>query len=245
MSGKFPININSKIFKNNSDNNIDFFFSLQDNIKFFLSILVIFNFMIIFFVKFLTNVNKKINEFFKKDEETKKSIENKSELLSNIDQKSNINEDQNVKTTAENKNDIKSSYNKKDVLLIIAHPDDEVVFFSPTLKYLTSRMSIDNYKVRILCLSNGNYNNIGKIREDEFSKVMKKLNITKYTMLNDEKLKDDLYSYWDSDYVCEKINEYLSLDYDDGFKNIGCIITFDENGVTNHPNHISCYNGVE
>ena len=90
-------------------------------------------------------------------------------------------------------------------MLIIAHPDDEVVFFSPTLKYLTSRMSIDNYKVRILCLSNGNYNNIGKIREDEFSKVMKKLNITKYTMLNDEKLKDDLYSYWDSDYVCEKI----------------------------------------
>jgi LmbE family N-acetylglucosaminyl deacetylase len=38
----------------------------------------------------------------------------------------------------------------RNILLVIAHPDDEVMFFGPTLIGITS----DN-SVRVLCLSNG------------------------------------------------------------------------------------------
>lgn len=38
----------------------------------------------------------------------------------------------------------------KKILLVIAHPDDEVMFFGPTLIGITSSNS-----VRVLCLSNG------------------------------------------------------------------------------------------
>ena len=41
----------------------------------------------------------------------------------------------------------------KNILLVIAHPDDEVMFFGPTLIGITNATA-DN-KVRVLCLSNG------------------------------------------------------------------------------------------
>jgi LmbE family N-acetylglucosaminyl deacetylase len=41
----------------------------------------------------------------------------------------------------------------KNILLVIAHPDDEVMFFGPTLIGITNSSSENN--VRVLCLSNG------------------------------------------------------------------------------------------
>ena len=41
----------------------------------------------------------------------------------------------------------------KNILLVIAHPDDEVMFFGPTLIGITNS-SAEN-SVRVLCLSNG------------------------------------------------------------------------------------------
>lgn len=52
---------------------------------------------------------------------------------------------------------------KKNVLLVIAHPDDESMFFSPTINYLTSR----RHNLHILCMSNGNADGMGNIRKDE------------------------------------------------------------------------------
>jgi N-acetylglucosaminylphosphatidylinositol deacetylase len=43
----------------------------------------------------------------------------------------------------------------KRVLLLIAHPDDEAMFFAPTILSLT-RPELGNH-VKILCLSSGNY----------------------------------------------------------------------------------------
>jgi N-acetylglucosaminylphosphatidylinositol deacetylase len=41
----------------------------------------------------------------------------------------------------------------RNILLVIAHPDDEVMFFGPTLVGITNSTSENN--VRVLCLSNG------------------------------------------------------------------------------------------
>lgn len=41
----------------------------------------------------------------------------------------------------------------KNILLVIAHPDDEVMFFGPTLIGITNSSAMNS--VRVLCLSNG------------------------------------------------------------------------------------------
>jgi N-acetylglucosaminylphosphatidylinositol deacetylase len=41
----------------------------------------------------------------------------------------------------------------RNILLVIAHPDDEVMFFGPTLVGITNSSAENN--VRVLCLSNG------------------------------------------------------------------------------------------
>ncbi|TKY59599.1 N-acetylglucosaminyl-phosphatidylinositol de-N-acetylase [Spatholobus suberectus] len=43
------------------------------------------------------------------------------------------------------------AFRKRNVLLVIAHPDDESMFFTPTINFLTSK----GHNVHILCLSIG------------------------------------------------------------------------------------------
>ena len=51
---------------------------------------------------------------------------------------------------------------KRNILYVIAHPDDEAMFFVPSITQL--RTTNDLY---LLCLSNGNFDGLGKIREKE------------------------------------------------------------------------------
>ena len=127
---------------------------------------------------------------------------------------------------------------KKEVLLIISHPDDECMFFSPTLKNLLSQ----KVAINILCLSNGDYYKQGKTREKELSKVADFLDLKSIEILEDDKLQDDINKLWEFDYVGNEINEYFKRE--NGFEKFGSIITFDEKGVSRHPNHISTSNGV-
>lgn len=60
-------------------------------------------------------------------------------------------------------------------MLVTAHPDDEAMFFLPTITYLND----SNYDIHLICLSNGNANKIGKIREAELEKCSKYLKINK------------------------------------------------------------------
>ena len=121
------------------------------------------------------------------------------------------------------------------VLLLIAHPDDEIMFWTPTIKYLLSK----NIELKILCLSNGNYNGLGDLREIEFDNVSRELNLSNNVILNIPELQDDITKKWPEDIVAEQIDDFLKKNED-----VKTIITFDENGVTKHPNHISCYNGL-
>ena len=121
------------------------------------------------------------------------------------------------------------------VLLLIAHPDDEIMFWTPTIKYFLSQ----KIELKILCLSNGNYNGLGDLREIEFDNVSRELNLSHNVILNDPELQDDINKKWDPNKVSEMIDDFLNKNND-----IKTIITFDNNGVTKHPNHISCFEGL-
>ena len=54
------------------------------------------------------------------------------------------------------------------VLIITAHPDDECMFFGPTILHLKMR----NIPVKIICLSSGNYDGLGQTRIKEFLKAI-------------------------------------------------------------------------
>ncbi|KAH9410967.1 putative GlcNAc-PIde-N-acetylase [Ordospora pajunii] len=110
-------------------------------------------------------------------------------------------------------------------LLLIAHPDDESMFFAPTL--LNLRRNVD-----ILCLSNGDKYGKGKIREKELRKVAEHTQ----ARLTISLLSDG--SDWNKTMVCMYIaKHYLLRPFD-------VLITFDEKGVSGHKNHISCYEGA-
>jgi N-acetylglucosaminylphosphatidylinositol deacetylase len=56
----------------------------------------------------------------------------------------------------------------KRICLLIAHPDDEAMFFAPTVLALT-RPETGNH-VKILCLSTGNADGLGETRKKELIK---------------------------------------------------------------------------
>ena len=74
--------------------------------------------------------------------------------------------------------------NKRTYLLVIAHPDDEAMFFVPTIQALQSF----GHEICVLCLSTGNYDNIGGIRRKEFEKVMSELSITSSEIIDSKHL---------------------------------------------------------
>ena len=146
---------------------------------------------------------------------------------------------------------------KKPFILLHAHPDDEVMFFLPTL--LTVRDNMDPELFReshLVCMTSSSV-----IRANEYIKsaqeVLQKDSATTHVVHN---------SRYDD--FCPNRQEIVSLHLDtvfDGFNYtwdekevtnvllnlIGSskvedlsrynIITFDNYGVSGHPNHISCY----
>ena len=110
------------------------------------------------------------------------------------------------------------------VLLVTAHPDDEVMFFAPLLKALRWR------KVHILCLSGSN-----QVREKEFAMSCGKLGVSTWSV---GKFVDGFDQTWDVDQVATAIGKQAQK-----MTNLKSVITFDNYGVSGHPNHIACWSG--
>ncbi|KAI9202010.1 putative deacetylase LmbE-like domain-containing protein [Polychytrium aggregatum] len=123
------------------------------------------------------------------------------------------------------------------VLVVVAHPDDECMFFGPTITALTSSNAD---KVFLLCLSSGNYDGLGSIRKKELVDSASELGISPshVTVLEDSRIQDHPHDMWDADIVAEAIRLQVS------HHNIDVIVTFDQFGITNHPNHRSAFHGV-
>jgi len=63
-------------------------------------------------------------------------------------------------------------WRSKKVLLVTAHPDDEAMFFSPTL--LAAPRGVQVYS---LCLSYGDSEGLGQVRREEFHRAMDVLKV--------------------------------------------------------------------
>jgi len=119
------------------------------------------------------------------------------------------------------------------ILLVIAHPDDEVMLFGPMLYSLTSLKASEVY---LLCFSMGG----DRRRKEELWSCAKILGIpeSSVTMLMASELPDDPRVQWPSDLVAKHILQHVET-----YK-INAVVTFDKHGVSGHKNHISVFYGV-
>lgn len=129
------------------------------------------------------------------------------------------------------------SLQKRNVLLVIAHPDDESMFFSPTINQMTSR----GHNMHILCMSTGNADGIGDVRKEELyrASVILKVPLQQVTVLDHPDLQDGFGKVWNST-ILSNIVEKEVLDHA-----IDMIITFDQYGVSGHCNHRDVHRGVQ
>ncbi|KAG6004375.1 hypothetical protein E4U21_001138 [Claviceps maximensis] len=142
----------------------------------------------------------------------------------------------------------------KRICLLIAHPDDEAMFFAPTVLALT-RPGTGNH-VKILCLSTGNADGLGETRRKELVKSGMHLGLKDeddvFVVDDPTAFPDSMTASWDetsiANLLCSAFAPQLTRRRaDDGTKptaNIDVLITFDARGVSSHPNHISLYHGA-
>jgi len=124
-------------------------------------------------------------------------------------------------------------------LLVIAHPDDECMFFAPTvISFLKQRRGRERFL--ILCLSNGDYGRqLGGERQQEFFRAARVLGLhaSDVTVTLSEHLKDG--RDWSETLITNIVHLHCEKN---AVKNI---ITFDEFGVSGHKNHISVFHAVK
>ncbi|CAB9506656.1 acetylglucosaminyl-phosphatidylinositol de-N-acetylase [Seminavis robusta] len=135
-------------------------------------------------------------------------------------------------------------------VLVIAHPDDESMFFLPTLTNLIAA----GETVWLLCLTTGNYDGLGDTRKKELSNVCRYLGIHRLIQVQVERLKDHPTCAWELDAVTGEIERALLAavkKHSDKNNNNNnppiqrlVLITFDFFGVSGHINHRDTYLGV-
>ena len=118
-------------------------------------------------------------------------------------------------------------------LLVIAHPDDETMFFAPALLCLQN-------SITVLCLSNGDYDGLGKVRERELPRACECLGIdsSRVRILDDPRLRDGPNAHWSADVIADLVQAELPR-----LRGVR-IFTFDASGITRHANHIAAHNGL-
>ncbi|KAI8948271.1 putative deacetylase LmbE-like domain-containing protein [Xylaria longipes] len=143
---------------------------------------------------------------------------------------------------------------KKRICLLIAHPDDEAMFFAPTVLALT-RPESGNH-VKILCLSTGDADGLGETRKHELVKSAMLLGLRQEDdvfVVDSPDFPDSMSTAWDSDRISALLssafaphlaNPSKSLRDEAPTAAIDALITFDNSGVSSHPNHISLYHGA-
>ncbi|KAL3423233.1 GlcNAc-PI de-N-acetylase [Phlyctema vagabunda] len=142
----------------------------------------------------------------------------------------------------------------KRICLLIAHPDDEAMFFAPALLAL-NKPELGNH-VKILCLSSGNADGLGETRKKELVKSGVLLGLRKEDdvfVVESPDFEDSMTKTWDA----QKVSDLLSSAFAPNLANpqksksptqptatIDILITFDRTGISAHPNHISLYHGA-
>lgn len=125
-----------------------------------------------------------------------------------------------------------------EALLVIAHPDDECMFFVPTVVSLQQA----GHRVFVLCTSTGDFDGLGSVRQRELFASCAALGIAEsdVRVLDVPDLQDGMANKWPATVVAQATEDFVAEHPD-----IDKIITFDEGGVSGHPNHIAVFRGVE
>jgi len=126
------------------------------------------------------------------------------------------------------------------VLLVIAHPDDESMFFGPTLLALAGMQA----EVSVLCLSTGNFEGKGKQRSLELKAACRLFNISEARVYQKDhtELQDGPLEVWSGPLVARLVAETVALAR---LARPDTVITFDDFGVSGHPNHRAVHRGVK
>lgn len=125
----------------------------------------------------------------------------------------------------------------QNVALIIAHPDDETMFFIPTLQQLRSH----SHNIHVLCMCNGSVQQ-NQSRTAELLSVCKYMNINEKNVwiVDDKLLPDGIHK--SNNWSTARIAQYITIFIKQHL--IDIIITFDSYGVSGHINHQATYYGV-
>lgn len=121
-------------------------------------------------------------------------------------------------------------------LIVVAHPDDECMFFGPAICSIVKTMDV----VYILCLSSGNHYGHGKTRKSEFRRscILLGINPSRIYVVEHTLMSDSPTCFWRKELVSRILKQYIET------LAVEAVITFDLYGVSGHVNHISLYNGL-
>ncbi|RMX69042.1 hypothetical protein DD238_005459 [Peronospora effusa] len=146
-------------------------------------------------------------------------------------------------STCESATSLSTPVQLKRALIVTAHPDDESMFFLPLLHSLQKRQknSTAKWQTHLLCLSRGNFDGLGSIREKELKACATYigLSLEHVQALEDPKLQDGMENQWEVAHIAVIVADYVQKN------EIDAVFTFDDYGVSGHPNHIATYNGVK
>ncbi|KAK9844122.1 hypothetical protein WJX81_005137 [Elliptochloris bilobata] len=119
----------------------------------------------------------------------------------------------------------------QSALLVIAHPDDETLFFLPTLQGLQAAGT----RVAILCLSTGNADGMGSVRTEELRAACNVLNVASEDLevVDHPGLQDGRGNRWSPYLILPVVTAAI------GKHSAEVVITFDAWGVSGHPNHVA------
>ncbi|CAL5870740.1 uncharacterized protein PFLUO_LOCUS4980 [Penicillium psychrofluorescens] len=188
----------------------------------------------------------------------------------------------------------------KRICLLIAHPDDEAMFFAPTVLALT-KPELGNH-LKILCFSTGNAAGLGETRKKELQKSAMKLGLREesdvFIVDDPDRFPDSMQAHWSEAEIASLLASAFAPDLSGGQKSNGSsvttataatttttttttsssskqrkqkhqqavpqpkqpqhsqphdgpaaatidvLLTFDQHGISNHPNHRSLYHGA-
>ncbi|PRW58201.1 N-acetylglucosaminyl-phosphatidylinositol de-N-acetylase isoform C [Chlorella sorokiniana] len=121
-------------------------------------------------------------------------------------------------------------------LLVTAHPDDEAMFWAPTILALVEQ----GLRVALLCLSTGNADGLGQLRSRELYRACSLLGMRRQdvTIVDDPQLQDGMQQRWPADVVAEHVAAAVQR------LQPSRVYTFDAGGVSGHPNHLAVCAGV-
>ncbi|XP_023688844.1 N-acetylglucosaminyl-phosphatidylinositol de-N-acetylase isoform X1 [Paramormyrops kingsleyae] len=121
-------------------------------------------------------------------------------------------------------------------LLVTAHPDDECMFFAPTILRLLEL----NVSVHLLCLSSGNYYNQGNQRQKELLDSCDALGIpsSQVIIVDNKELPDSPAVEWSIQLISSLVLKQVKE------SSINLVLTFDVCGVSGHANHTAIYKAL-